>query len=92
MLRYKGASSKIQAVAQELIDREEILDEARMQLLKAQCRMKQRADLGRKEVVYGPGDWVFLKLRPYRQKSLVLGNNPKLMARFYTRCLRELEK
>lgn len=83
LLRYRPASSNLQSVEQELITRDEIWDEVRMHLLKAQCRMKQQADLKRKEVDFTPGDWVFLKLRPYRQKSLVKGNNPKLLARFY---------
>ncbi|KAJ9559068.1 hypothetical protein OSB04_013682 [Centaurea solstitialis] len=83
LVRYKESSARFPAVEQELLRREEIWDEARMQLLKAQCRMKQRADLKRKEVSFVVGDWVFLKLRPYRMKSLVRGNNPKLVARFY---------
>ena len=33
--------------------------------------MKKRADLKRREVKYKEGDWVYLKLKPYRQKSLV---------------------
>ncbi|KAJ9566371.1 hypothetical protein OSB04_002337 [Centaurea solstitialis] len=83
LLRYKAAGSKLQAVDQELLARDEIWDEVRMHLLKAQFRMKQAADLKRKEVVYAPGDWDFLKIRPYRRKSLVMGNNPKLLACFY---------
>lgn len=65
LLRCRTASARLQSVEQDLVDRDEMLDEIRMHLLKAQFRMKQQADLKRKEVSFEPGDWVFLKLRPY---------------------------
>lgn len=45
--------------------------------------MKANADKHRRHVVIGPGDMVFLKLQPYRQKSLARKHNEKLAPRFY---------
>ncbi|XP_024976277.1 uncharacterized protein LOC112514178 [Cynara cardunculus var. scolymus] len=83
LLHYKANSSRVQSVDQELTDREEMLDEVKLHLLKAQFRMKQYADLKRKEVEFVVRDWVFLKLRPYIQKLPVMGNSLKLLSRFY---------
>ncbi len=49
----------------------------------AQNRMKQQADKHRKEKEYGVGEWVYLKLQPYRQISVATKRNPKLSARYY---------
>ena len=54
-----------------------------MHLLRAQQCMKATADLSRRAVEFQVGDYVFLKLRPYRQKSLAARKNEKLAARFY---------
>lgn len=83
MLRFKEKGTSFPSVDQVLRERDEILDESRMHLLKAQHRMKQLADLHRTEVEFHIGDLVFLKLRPYRQKSLVLRQNQKLSPIFY---------
>ena len=64
------------------MERNAVLDDLRMHLLGAQQRMKKYADTKRREE-FLMGDNVFLKLRPYRQKSLVSRSNQKLAARFY---------
>lgn len=45
--------------------------------------MKARADEHMREVEFQVGDKVFVKLRPYRQKTLAKRVNEKLSARFY---------
>ena len=45
--------------------------------------MKRYVDNKRREDDFAVGDKVFLKLRPYRQKSLASRANQKLAARFY---------
>lgn len=45
--------------------------------------MKQQVDMGRKEMEFLVGDKVFLNFRPYRQRSLVINNSPKLAAHYY---------
>ncbi|PRQ47388.1 putative chromatin remodeling & transcriptional activation CHROMO-DOMAIN family [Rosa chinensis] len=45
--------------------------------------MKQQADRHRTEREFAAGDWVFLKLHPYRQHSLLKHPSHKLSPRFY---------
>lgn len=49
----------------------------------AQRRMIWLADRHRKERSFGEGDWVFLRLQPYRQNSVIMRRNLKLSPRFY---------
>lgn len=52
-------------------------------LHQAQNRMKHYADKLRTEREFAVGDWVYLRLQPYRQTSLALQRNMKLAPRFY---------
>lgn len=45
--------------------------------------MKVHADCKRRDVSYNVGDWVYVKLRPYRQISVSNTNYHKLAKRFY---------
>jgi hypothetical protein len=51
-------------------------------LLSAQSSMKSQADKHRLERSFQVGEWVFLRLQPFRQKS-VSRKHGKLAARFY---------
>ena len=73
----------VSLVEQLMEDRNAILDDLRMQLLRAQQRMKLQADQKRHHVEFNVGDLVFLKLRPYRQRSLAQRKFEKLAARYY---------
>ncbi|XP_074346320.1 uncharacterized protein LOC141685094 [Apium graveolens] len=66
-----------------LVQRERVLFQLKESLLKAQHRMKFYADQKRSERVFTKGDWVFLKLQPYRQKSLDTRISLKLFAKFF---------
>jgi hypothetical protein len=46
-------------------------------------QMKQLADKNRSKREFSVGDWVFLKLQPYRQNSIALRKNLKLNPRYY---------
>ncbi|WOH02793.1 hypothetical protein DCAR_0522183 [Daucus carota subsp. sativus] len=71
-------------VAQNLLEqREQILQQLKDNLGKAQQRMKYYADQKRTERHFQEGEWVFLKLQPYRQKSVAVRTCFKLAARFY---------
>ncbi|MCI25763.1 hypothetical protein A2U01_0046954, partial [Trifolium medium] len=70
-------------VALELSDRDEALNQLKSHLLRAQQQMKKYADSKRRDVQFAVGEWVFLKLRPHRQHSVVKRINQKLSARFY---------
>ncbi|XP_077217844.1 uncharacterized protein LOC143852343 [Tasmannia lanceolata] len=45
--------------------------------------MKNQAEKCRTEKIFEPGDWVFVKLQPYRQQSVALRLNQKLGRRFF---------
>lgn len=49
----------------------------------AQQRMKMFADKKRSERVFEVGDYIYLKLQPYRQTSVEIRQNMKLAPRFY---------
>ncbi|KAL5698643.1 hypothetical protein ACHQM5_029654 [Ranunculus cassubicifolius] len=52
-------------------------------LTHAQGRMKFFADKHRSERSFQTGDWVYLRLQPYRQTSIALRRSLKLAPRFY---------
>ncbi|KAD3336176.1 hypothetical protein E3N88_31695 [Mikania micrantha] len=63
---------------QQLIDRDDMLRLLKDNLLKAQVRMKNQADQNCRDVSYHVGDYVFLRIQPYRQKSLAKRRFEKL--------------
>ncbi|KAH9752935.1 hypothetical protein KPL71_014903 [Citrus sinensis] len=83
LIRYEQGAASVSLVEQLMEDRDAILDDLRMQLLRAQQRMKLQADQKRHHVEFNAGDLVFLKLRPYRQRSLAQRKFEKLVARYY---------
>lgn len=83
MLRFLSNETKVAAVALELNERDEALSQLKEHLLRAQQQMKKYADMKRRDVKFEVGEWVFLKLRPHRQHSVIKRINQKLAARFY---------
>nr|GEV58696.1 retrotransposon protein, putative, unclassified [Tanacetum cinerariifolium] len=67
----------------QLLQRDDMLKLLKEQILKAQTRMKQHADAHWREVTFSPGDYVFLRLQPYRQQSLACRRYAKLPPRFF---------
>ena len=49
----------------------------------ARDRMKSQADQHRRDIVYEVGDYVYLKLQPYHQHSVVFRGSLKLAPRFF---------
>lgn len=82
LLRYVPGVSNLDAVDSYLRDRDSILRDLHRHLLQAQDRMRAQADRHRRDIVWNIGDWVYLKLQPYRQSlvhfraSLKLSSHP----------------
>jgi len=83
LLKFERGSTHVLVVKQQLIKRDQILEELKAQLLRAQAVVKKGANMKRREVKYKVGDLVCLKLRPYRRKTLAACSNEKLAPRFY---------
>ena len=81
--RLLQGETRVAAVQKELEERDEALKQLRAHLQRAQDRMKHFADKKRTESSFTVGEWVFLKLRPHRQQSVVSRINAKLEARYY---------
>lgn len=83
LVRFLSNETKVAAVALELSERDEALRKLKAHLKKAQEQMASYANKKRRDLSFGVGEWVFLKLRPHRQHSVVKRINQKLAARFY---------
>ncbi|PNX81711.1 transposon Tf2-1 polyprotein [Trifolium pratense] len=83
LVHFLEGETRVEAVAQELRDRDEALRQLKFNLQNAQAQMKVQADKKRKDVKFEVGDWVFLKLRPHRQQSVVQRIHQKLAPRFF---------
>uniref|UniRef100_A0A2N9GGR4 Chromo domain-containing protein n=1 Tax=Fagus sylvatica TaxID=28930 RepID=A0A2N9GGR4_FAGSY len=82
ILDYIPGTTKVAAVDDYLHQQQRILGLLKENLLSAQSRMKTQADKHRLERSFQIGEWVFLRLQPFRQKS-VSRKQGKLAARFY---------
>jgi hypothetical protein len=83
LVDYIPGSTPLQAVDATLTNRDEILQILKHKLLKAQATMKEYADQHRTPHQFKIGDFVFVKLRPYRQNSVLGRRFHKLSKRFY---------
>ena len=71
-------------VAQDMIEqRRMVLQVVKESLQKAQHRMKFFADQHRTERHFGIGDWVYLKLQPYRQQTVAIRTSLKLCSKYF---------
>lgn len=70
LFRFEDTVSAVEEVNQQVQARNKVLDELKMHLQKAQDRMKVQANQARRDVSYEVGDFVYLKVRPYKLKDL----------------------
>ncbi|KAM3250018.1 hypothetical protein P3L10_011788 [Capsicum annuum] len=81
--RYIRDDTSNPDVIESLCRRDETLSLLKSNLQAAEERMKSNADKGRKDVSFEIGDWVYVRLRPYRQLSILLQHHTKLSRRFF---------
>lgn len=74
------ANNSLDAMLEE---RDLILAELQANMAQAQVIMTKTANKKRRDVEFQEGDLVFLKLQPYRMRSLAIRKNEKLAPRFF---------
>lgn len=79
---YFAGDSAIEAVDRTLKAREAAINQCKGRLIEAQQRMKLQADKHRTDKEFQVGDWVYLRLIPYRQSTLGQAKTTKLSPRY----------
>ncbi|VFQ94564.1 unnamed protein product [Cuscuta campestris] len=82
-LPYLQGESKVQEVNNFLQERDALLRRLRENLKEAQRRMTTAANKHQTDLQFKEGEWVLLKLQPYRQHSVVRWSSQKLARRYY---------
>ncbi|XP_035545952.1 uncharacterized protein LOC118348436 [Juglans regia] len=80
---YTEGLSPVHEVDQQLLNRDEILQQLKSNLASSINRMKQIADTKRRAISFDVGERVLLKLHPYRQQTAFKRAHQKLATRFY---------
>ncbi|KAA8537021.1 hypothetical protein F0562_029499 [Nyssa sinensis] len=80
---YHKGYSPVHEVDQSLVSQDALLRQLKENLSAANNRMKQQVDSKRRHIEYQVGDFVFLKLHPYRQQFVFKRAYQKLVSRFY---------
>ena len=82
VIQYLWGSSSVEAVDHLLSSRQTMHEALQRRLRKVQETMKASADKHRRDLSFAVGDWVYVRLRPYRQTSMAPAYS-KLAKRYY---------
>ncbi|CAM8878468.1 unnamed protein product [Rhodiola kirilowii] len=80
---YTPGMSAVASVDLLLTQRSQLMTQLRDNLIRARHRMIQQANKHRRDVEFQVGDWVFVKLQPYRQNTLRQRHCSKLSKRYF---------
>ena len=80
---YVLGTTSVTAVDSILNSKQHILTLLKQNLVDAQARMKRQSDLHKTKRVFKVGDWVYLRLHPYKQQSTAYRGSNKLSPRFF---------
>jgi hypothetical protein len=83
LVPYAPGSSKIDSLDELLTQKTMILKVLKENLTKARNRMTVQANRHRQDRQFEVGQWVYLKLQPYRQYSVQPRESQKLAKRYY---------
>jgi hypothetical protein len=76
--------SKVQAVEAHIEHQQQVIQILKNNLTMTQNHMKQQSDQHHSEIIFEVGDWVFLRLQPYKQMSLKQAKKDnKLSPKYY---------
>lgn len=83
LLSYVHGTCAVETIESFLLERDRVIREVRTQLQIAQNRMKKIYDSGHVERSFEVGDYVYLKLQPYRQQTMARRENQKLAPKWF---------
>lgn len=83
---YLPVELQVEAIDRSFQAREHMLNLLKYQLQRVVNRMKQLAYQQRSERSFKVGDWVYLKLQPFRENSAAMRSNKKLAPKYYGPC------
>ncbi|XP_073224803.1 uncharacterized protein [Cicer arietinum] len=83
LIKSSTLPSRLDDVNKLAQQRDDLLADLRQNLLKSQDQMRAQANKHRRLVNFDVGEWVFLKLQPYKFKSLVDRPYAKLDPKYY---------
>jgi len=83
ILKGSTIPSRLEEVNKLTIVQNELLATLRENLLKSQDIMQANANKCHRDIEYAVGNWVFLKMQPYKRRSLAKRINEKLSPQFY---------